>query len=218
MSLVHLICFQWVHHVLGSCYDEGSLFNRFLAVQRYHCGWLLKKLKLRWGLLTDSLQVLVQFHQLARSLAHSRRNNNVSAIYLIRSRPSLLDYYLFHIGKLINGNLYSLTSISTCTPSAALEGIFCTPTWWGNLIWRELVYLHYDRHTLEVFGWHRLLIISLGLEGKVHEVLILDVSFWASLMFVILHLLKVTRVEMHLQLVRLSPRWLNLVKGVGWYW
>ena len=81
-----------------------------------------------------------------------------------------------------------------------------------------MVYLHNDRHTLEVFRWHRLLIISPGLEGKVHKVLILDVSLWASLRFVILHLLQVTRVEMHLQLVGLSPRWLNLVKGVGWHW
>ena len=213
MSL-HLVCFQWVHHVLGTCYNKGALLNWFLTMKRYHCCWFLMKLKLRWGLLTDPLQVLVQFHQFTWSLAHVGRDNNISAIDLIRSRPSLLDYDLLHIGKLIYGQLDSLGSISTS--SAALEGIFGAPAWWGNLIWREMVYLHNDWHTLEVFRWHRLLIISPGLEGKIHEVLILDVSLWTSLRFVILHLLQVPRVEMHLQLVGLSSWWLNLVKGVGW--
>jgi hypothetical protein len=94
-------------------------------MKRYHCCWFLMKLKLRWGLLTDPLQVLVQFHQFTWSLAHVGRDNNISAIDLIRSRPSLLDYDLLHIGKLIYGQLDSLGSISTS--SAALEGIFGAP-------------------------------------------------------------------------------------------
>jgi hypothetical protein len=83
------------------------------------------KLKLRWGLLTDPLQVFVQVHQFTRSLAHVGRDNNISAIDLIKSRPSLLDYDLLHVRKLIYGQLDSLSSISTS--SAALEGIFGAP-------------------------------------------------------------------------------------------
>ena len=86
------------------------------------------KLKLRGWLLADPLQVLVQFHQLTRSLAHIRSDDNISAIELIRSRPSLLDYDFLHVGKLIYGKLYSLSSISTSASSAALiEGVFGTP-------------------------------------------------------------------------------------------
>ena len=66
------------------------------------------KLKLRWGLLTDLLQVLVQFHNFARPLAHIGSDNNISVIGLLRSRPSLLDYDLLHVGKLIYGYLHTL--------------------------------------------------------------------------------------------------------------
>jgi hypothetical protein len=95
-------------------------------MKRYHSSGFLMKLKLRRWLLTDPLQVLVQFHQFTRSLAHIGRDNNISAVGLIRSRPSLLDYDLLHVGKLIYGKFYSLSSISTS--SAALEGIFGAPT------------------------------------------------------------------------------------------
>ena len=68
------------------------------------------------------------------------------------------------------------------------------------------MYLHKDGYALEVLRRQRLLIISPRLEGEVYEVLILDVPLWASLRFVILHLLQVARVEMHLKLVSLGPR------------
>ena len=97
-------------------------------MKRYHRSGFLMKLKLRGWLLTDPLQVLVQFHQLTRSLAHIRSDDHISAMELIRSRPSLLDYDLLHVGKLIYGQLYSLSSISTSASSAALiEGVFGTP-------------------------------------------------------------------------------------------
>lgn len=110
---------------MGTCYNKGTLLNRFLTLKRYHCSGFLMKLKLRWGLLTDPLQVLVQFHQFTRSIAHIGRDNYISAICLIRSRSSLLDYDLLHVGKLIYGQLDTLSSISTS--SAALEGIFGAP-------------------------------------------------------------------------------------------
>ena len=68
------------------------------------------------------------------------------------------------------------------------------------------MYLHKDGYALEGLRRQRLLIISPGLEGKVHEVLTLNVPLWACLRLVILHLLQVAGVEMHFQLVGLGPR------------
>jgi hypothetical protein len=97
-------------------------------MKRYHCSRFLLKLKLRWGLLADPFQVLVQFHQLTRSLAHIRSDDHISAIELIRSRASLLDYDLLHVGQLIYGQPYPLSGISTSATSAALiEGVFGAP-------------------------------------------------------------------------------------------